>query len=88
MNLPAQWEPATDGAGSGIFGYSYVVDKIANTEVDQIFDFSTLPTSITIGSRGNGDYYVHVRAVDNNFNKTAGQNWSEVAHFGPFTFSR
>ena len=64
------WSSA-DG-GSGIAGYSYVLDSSASTTPDTTQD--TAASSASLSSIADGVRYFHVRAVDN-----AG-NWGPAAH--------
>ena len=72
------WNPGDDGDGSGIAGYSWVVDRQAGTEPDDIPEPSGLPNEIPIGLLGVGSYWLHIHAVD-----VAG-NKSQTLHIGPW----
>jgi hypothetical protein len=71
------WNEGTDTDGSGVDGYSWVVDKVPDTVPDQTLEGVGLPSTISLGS-GDGDYYIHVRTKDN-----AG-NWTSAYHYGPW----
>jgi hypothetical protein len=53
------WNPGSDP--SGVAGYSWLVDKTADTVPDTLVDGADLPAQITLGALGDGDYYLHVR---------------------------
>ena len=66
-------------SGSGVAGYSWVVDQISDTEPDQTLE-PGLPSTIDLDG-GDGDYWIHVRAQD-----VAG-NWADTTyHYGPWQF--
>lgn len=65
------WTPAPDG--SGVTGYSYVVDTVANTVPDETSEGAA--TSVVLGPYADGTRYFHVRAVD------AAGNWGPASHF-------
>jgi uncharacterized protein YjbI with pentapeptide repeats len=72
------WTASTDAGGSGISGYSYVIDSSSTTMPDVIVETNTLQATTTLS---NGTYYFHIDAVDN-----AG-NVSTVTHYGPIVVS-
>lgn len=60
---------------SGIAGYSYVIDNIANTEPDNVVDTTDLSISVPLSKLDlTKPIYVHIKAIDN-----AG-NYSETTH--------
>ena len=61
-NTPAfSWSASTD-AGSGMAGYSYVMDQSAGTVPDTTVETTGLTYTST--ARADGVWYFHVRAVD------------------------
>jgi hypothetical protein len=72
------WSGASDGSGSGVYGYSIVWDTSASTIPDTTIDnygSSTTSDPLTSGT----SWYFHIRTVDK-----AG-NWnSSAVHYGPF----
>ena len=68
------WSGASDGAGSGVSGYSILWDAAASTVPDTAMDTSGTAAS---SSRPDGVTYFHLRTKD-----VAG-NWTSTAHFGP-----
>lgn len=78
--VEATWYPNATGTfswsgadtGSGVAGYSYVLDSAASTTPDTTQD--TTSGSATVGSITDGVRYFHVRACDN-----AG-NWGPPSH--------
>ncbi|MDO9108597.1 MAG: M6 family metalloprotease domain-containing protein [Coriobacteriia bacterium] len=63
---------SSSDAGSGVSGYSYVLDTNASTTPDTVQDSTW--SSFTYSSLGDGTRYFHVRVCDN-----AG-NWGPVSH--------
>jgi hypothetical protein len=73
-----RWNPAEDAA-SGVAGYSILWDANPGVLPDDKVDISHETTLVASEPLNNGEYYFHIRAVDN-----AG-NWSDTAaHTGPF----
>ena len=68
------WTGASDGAGSGVVGYSQFWDDAATT--DPGTTVNTTSTS-AISTRYDGTTYFHLRTKD------AAGNWSAPIHFGP-----
>ncbi len=77
LNLSLSWTSATD-VGSGVAGYSFVLDNATTTDPDVIVD--TVATSTT-QALATGSWYFHIRSVDNVGNTSA------TAHFGPILIS-
>ncbi len=76
MSITMNWSGATD-AGSGVRGYSYVMDTSPTTLPDAITE--TLGTTATIAKGTGNNHYFHIRTRDN-----VG-NWSATAvHSGPY----
>ena len=73
-SVTVSWSGASDGAGSGLAGYSILWDGAAATSPDTVAD--TTGTTAT-ATRPEGSTYFHLRARD-----VAG-NWSAPVHFGP-----
>jgi hypothetical protein len=69
---------ASDGAGSGMDGFSYVWDTSPTSTPDATIDAQETATSLTSPSLADGSHYLHVRAID-----SAG-NISATTHVGPF----
>lgn len=69
-----EWFASDDGgvAGRGIEGYSYILDKFSDTEVDRKIDGVVAHKTYVLSE---GIFYFHIAAMDN-----AG-NWSATAHF-------
>ncbi|MDO8529258.1 MAG: Ig-like domain-containing protein [bacterium] len=71
------WDDSTDIGGSGLSGYSYVVDHTADTTPDAAVESAT--SAYITGALADGnDWYFHVKAIDSKGNATA------VVHKGPF----
>ena len=70
------WIPADDGSGTGVAGYSWSFDKVADKVLDRVVDGTSLPAEFT--ATEDGIWFLHAAAVDN-----AG-NWSETVHCGPW----
>ena len=70
----ASWSGASDGAGSGLAGYSILWDAAASTLPDTTVDTTGGTAS---SSRPDGATYFHLRTKD-----VAG-NWTSTVHFGP-----
>ena len=76
--ITAQWTAAVDTGGSGLDGYSIVWDTESDTLPDTTKDIEDV-TTVTSSSLSDGNYYFHIRSVDNAL------NWSDTAkHLGPF----
>ena len=72
------WSGATDGSGSGVFGYSYVWDTSPGTLPDAAYDTTGNSATSPALSSGSNKYF-HIRTRD-----VAG-NWSAAAqHRGPY----
>jgi hypothetical protein len=69
------WTAATDD-GSGVAGYSILWDTNPKTEPDTIQDIGPVTSTSTSLPEG-GEYWFHIRAVDNE------GNWGETVHWGP-----
>ena len=65
-----------DDSGSGVAGYSWIVDNISDSVPSHGAPVD-LPSSITLDS-GDGDHFIHVCTSDN-----AG-NWTNTYHYGPW----
>jgi|GEM_PF-2584039 len=74
------WNAGTDTSGSGVAGYSWIVDQLPTTVPDQTADGASLPATETLGGGTDGPYYLHVSTVDN-----AG-NWTSTIHYGPWDY--
>ena len=72
--VQVSWSGASDGAGSGVAGYSIQWDDAALTVPDTMVDTTGAAASAT---RPDGITYFHLRTTD-----VAG-NWSAGTHFGP-----
>ncbi len=76
--IDAEWTAAND-PGSGLDGYSCIWAQNLNSIPDTTKDIEEDVTSLTSESLADGEWYFHIRGVDN-----VG-NWSEeTAHLGPF----
>jgi len=76
-----EWSGASDGSGSGVAGYSFMVDTNPSTMPNTTIDLAhgTDPHTWTSGALPDGDsYYFHLRTVDHL------GNWSGTVHLGPF----
>jgi hypothetical protein len=74
------WDDSTD-AGSGLAGYSYVIDHVADTTPDGTVENAT--SAYTTAALADGsDWYFHVKAIDSLGTATA------VTHKGPFKIDR
>lgn len=73
-----EFSGATDGAGSGVDGFSVSWDTSSSATPDATKDYEESQTSLESASLSDGSWYVHVRTCDN-----AG-NWTSTAHEGPF----
>ncbi|HET7088809.1 MAG TPA: Ig-like domain-containing protein, partial [Anaerolineae bacterium] len=72
------WSGATDGSGSGVFGYSYVWDTSPGTLPDAAYDTTgSSATSPALGSGNNKYFHIRTRDVAGNWSATA-------AHRGPY----
>ncbi|MFC1717927.1 hypothetical protein ACFL6S_29975 [Candidatus Poribacteria bacterium] len=72
------WNPAEDAA-SGVNGYSVLWDRTPGALPDEEVDISSDVTMLVSEPFADGEYYLHIRSVDN-----AG-NWAyTAAHIGPF----
>ena len=73
-----EWTTPND-PGSGLDGYSFIWEHNSNSIPDTTKDIEEDVTSLTSESLADGEWYFHIRGVDN-----VG-NWSEeTAHLGPF----
>ncbi|MFZ5982112.1 MAG: hypothetical protein ACOYS2_00855 [Patescibacteria group bacterium] len=71
------WDDVSDSSGSGLSGYSFLLDHSSGTNPDETTDGTASGyVSDSLGSAS--DWYFHVRAIDN-----AG-NGSAVSSIGPF----
>ena len=70
------WNVGSD-TGSGVAGYSWMVDQLPVNLPDDEVEEMGLPSTINLGAE-DGDYYIHVRTKDN-----AG-NWTSTYHYGPW----
>jgi len=76
--IAVQWIAAVDTGGSGLDGYSMIWDTESDTLPDTTKDMEDV-TTVTSSSLSAGNYYFHIRSVDNAL------NWSNTAeHLGPF----
>ena len=73
-SVVVSWSGASDGAGSGVAGYSILWDAAASTLPDTTVDTTGATAS---SSRPDGVTYFHLRTKD-----VAG-NWTSTVHFGP-----
>ena len=81
--VDVRWSGASD-ARSGVGGYSIAWNQQPSTVPDGVKDIGAI-TATTSAALGDGDWYVHLRAVDR-----AG-NWAAAAgarHLGPFRIDR
>ncbi|MBI5843963.1 MAG: hypothetical protein HZB23_04745, partial [Deltaproteobacteria bacterium] len=67
------WNLGSDPDGSGVAGYSWIVDQNPGTVPDQTPE--ALPASINLEE---GENWIHVRTVD------AAGNWTATYHYGPW----
>jgi hypothetical protein len=73
------WQALADNF-TGVPGVWWAVDQAPATAAPGTSTGTTLPATITVGSAGQGAYWLHAAAVDG-----AG-NWTPTAHFGPWTY--
>jgi subtilisin family serine protease len=78
--IDVRWSGASD-AGSGVDGFSYLVDTSPTTLPDTNKDAEEGAAGDLFPDRVNGTYYFHLRTRDN-----AG-NWSGAVHLGPLIVS-
>lgn len=77
--LYLRWLGAADD-GSGVLGYSIVIDGQPHSVPDEVMDYSS--DHLTTVSLIQGVYYIHIRTVDQD------GNWAEdVYSIGPFVIS-
>ncbi len=79
--VTVRWSGSTDAGGSGVAGYSTVLDSAAATSPDTTLEtpHTTDPHSFTSASLADGgSYYFHLRACD------VALNCSTAVHLGPF----
>ncbi len=77
--VDVSWSGASDGGGSGVYGYSYAWSTSSSTIPDT--SVNTTASSATSPPLGNSsNWYFHVRTVDNVGNWNSG-----AAHLGPFS---
>ena len=74
--IALDWWGAEDDE-TGVDGYSVAWDQASGTVPDTSLD--TTESSATSGTLGHGNWYLHVRTVDNAGNWTTG-----ATHFGPY----
>jgi subtilisin family serine protease len=74
--IDVRWSGASD-TGSGVDGFSYLVDTSPTTLPDAIKDAEEAAAGDLFPDRVNGTHYFHLRTRDN-----AG-NWSSAVHLGP-----
>lgn len=74
------WTSSTDAGGSGLAGYSFVLDTNPTTIPDNVVDAVTSNSATFTLSLGT-TYYFHIKAIDG-----AG-NTSQTSHIGPFAIS-
>jgi hypothetical protein len=74
--IDVRWSGASD-AGSGVDGFSYLLDSSPTTLPDLVKDAEEGAQGDLFGDRANGTYYFHLRTRDN-----AG-NWTGTVHLGP-----
>ena len=73
-SVVVSWSGASDGAGSGVAGYSILWDAAASSVPDTTVDTTGATAS---ASRPDGVTYFHLRTKD------AAGNWTSTVHFGP-----
>lgn len=71
-DIVASWSAANDGTGSGVAGYSVVLDQNATT--DPATTITQTGTTYSATLPADGVWYLHVRAVDHR------GNWSTTQH--------
>ena len=74
-------EPVDPEPGSGLAGYSWVLDGSSTTPPDENLDIGAGATSAT-DNLGDGVYWFHIRAGDK-AGRAGVPNWGEAAHYGP-----
>ena len=75
-SISGTWDGASDGDGSGVYGYSIEWSTSPTTVPDNVFDTRNNQGAWQLAE---GSWYLHVRTRD-----TAG-NWNaDAAHFGPY----
>jgi hypothetical protein len=65
---------------TGVPGVWWTVDRAPTTPAPGTSNGTALPAALTIGSAGQGAYWLHAAAVDG-----AG-NWTPTTHLGPWTY--
>jgi hypothetical protein len=78
-NPTFSWTCHDNADGSGIGGYSYILDHSAFTTPDLILEPTGTSRSVTCQGISDGTWYFHVRAADN----SNPHNWGAASHFGP-----
>ncbi len=76
--VQVSWNAASDGAGSGVAGYSILWDRTAGTAPDAVVETTGVQAASSPLPDG-ANHYAHLRSVD-------GVNFAsaETAHLGPF----
>ena len=78
--VDVRWAGAAD-RGSGVDGFSYSWDRVAQTIPDTVKDAEETASAATSPALADGRWYFHLRTRDN-----AG-NWSSGRHLGPFVIA-
>lgn len=76
--IDISWSGASDGSGSGVYGYSYLWDTSASTISDTTVETTSISATSPSLSDGNSHYF-HIKTRDNAGNWNAG-----AVHTGPF----
>jgi hypothetical protein len=77
--IAVAWSGAADTGGSGVDGYSVLWDTSGTGVPDAGKDLEETASSTTSSALPSGNWYFHIRAIDNAGNTAAG-----AAHLGPF----
>ena len=82
FTLEMHWTGAVDPEpGSGLAGYSYVLDAYPDTIPDEILDTDAEATGIP-STLEYGNYWFHIRAADI-VGRSGTSQWGETVHYGP-----
>ena len=75
-SISGHWDGASDGAGSGVYGYSIEWNGSQATVPDTVVDTTTNQDTHQLAE---GSWYLHVRTRD------VASNWNaDASHFGPY----
>jgi hypothetical protein len=74
-------EPEDPEPGSGLGGYTWIVDGVANTVPDEDKDLGA-GTNTATDNLPDGVYWFHIRAGDK-AGRAGVPNWGEAVHYGP-----